>query len=434
MKLMLRSYSNLLLSVRLVTQINKGKRSAGIDNQRALTPEDRTALVRDMMRYKTWLAKPVKRIYIPKAETNKLRPLGIPVISDRVAQAIVKNALEPSWEARFEPNSYGFRPGRGCHDALEQCWRYFNKRGHRVWILDADIKGAFDNISHDFILENLGPVPGRELIKQWLKAGYVEADTFHRTEAGTPQGGVISPLLLNIALNGMERFLGPHYGFVRYADDFVVCARTREEIEAAQPKIAGWLEQRGLALHPEKTRIVHIDDGFNFLAFSIRRYKGSCFLMPQKDKVLAFLAKIRQWLSSHRQATAEDVIRHLNPILRGWANYYKIGVSKRVFSYISHQLWQMIWRWCLRRHPNKGKDWVFRKYFQTEQQRSWNFHGSWQDAKGLTKRLYLFDIASVAIKRHVKVRAMASPDDPMLTKYWRERRQKRLAYPLEQLR
>jgi len=172
MKLMLKSYANLLLSVRLVTQKNKGKRTAGIDRRLALTPKDRIALVDEMTSYKTWLAKPVKRIYIPKANTNKLRPLGIPVIRDRVTQAIVKNALEPSWEAQFEPHSFGFRPGKGCHDAVEQCWRHFNRRGHRVWILDADIQGAFDNISHDFILKTLGPVPGRALIKQWLLFRY----------------------------------------------------------------------------------------------------------------------------------------------------------------------------------------------------------------------------------------------------------------------
>lgn len=238
MKLMLRSYFNLLLSVRMVTQRNLGKKTAGVDGETALTPQTRMALVRSMEEYSFWKVKPARRIYIPKAgKPGQQRPLGIPTIRDRVAQAIVKNALEPIWEARFEPNNFGFRPGRSIHDAIEQCFLYLKGNSLRPWILDADIKGAFDNISHDHILEAIGPVPGHQLIRAWLKAGFVEADFFRETSSGTPQGGIISPCLLNIALHGLAQRLGPAYGCVVYADDFIICASTRQKIEAARATV-----------------------------------------------------------------------------------------------------------------------------------------------------------------------------------------------------
>src|SRR5262249_30801353 len=225
------------------------------------------------------------------------------------------------------------------------------------------IKGAFDNIDHAFILEAIGLAPGRELIKQWLKAGFVENEIFHTTESGTPQGGIISPLLLNIELNGLQERLAAKYGSVRYADDFIVTASSQEEIEKVRPVIEEWLQERGLALHPEKTRIVHIEDGFNFLGFSVRQYRGKCLIKPQKGKVLSFLKTLSQWLKANSQLSAVAVIRHFNPVLRGWSNYYKHGVSKQTFSYVSHRLWQMLWSWCLRRHPNKGRWWIRQRYF-----------------------------------------------------------------------
>lgn len=421
MKLMLRSYLNLLLSVRRVTQKNKGKKTAGVDGEIALTSKARMALVRTMGKHTLWKAKPTRRVYIPKpGKPGQERPLGIPTLRNRVAQSIVKNALEPCWEAQFESNSYGFRPGRSIHDAIAHCWIHLNRKGKRPWVLDADLRSAFDQISHEHILKTIGPLPGRELVKTWLKAGYVEAEFFHETESGTPQGGIISPCLLNIALHGMQQTLGPSFGFVRYADDLVVCARTREQIEAAQSTIEEWLQPRGLALHPEKTRIVHIDDGFNFLGFSVRRYEGKCLIKPQKQKVLAFLARLRLWLNKHKQAAAENVIRYFNPILRGWSSNYKHVVSKKVFSYVSTQIWEMLWKWCLRRHPEKGKHWVREKYFGLHGNVSWRFQ-----ARSSKETLYLFDVCAVPIERHIKVRGAASPDDPALQAYWKTRADER---------
>jgi len=442
-KLLLRSYANLLLSVRRVTQENRGKRTAGIDGQRALSGKERVALVKQMQGYSLGCVKPARRIYIPKAK-NRQRPLGIPCIADRVAQAMVKNAMEPEWEARFEANSYGFRPGRSCQDAIQQCHHRLRK-GMDTWILEADVRGAFDHISHDFILNAIGKTPGRELIKQWLKAGYVEAEIFHETESGTPQGGVASPLLANIALDGLEALLATKnktktyihtlangrqrrkqvqsnkYGYIRYADDMTITAETKEDIEAIVPIIEEWLQPRGLELNREKTKITSIENGFDFLGFHIRQFKGHCYTMPQKEKVLALLERIRTWLKQNVGAKPETVIYTLNPILRGWGNYYRHGVSKKTFSYIDHHVWKALWQWARKRHPQKGKKWIAQRYFMPPHGRRWTFFTTVENRKGRKSLLRLVQLSDIPIERHIKVRGTASPDDPELDDYWRKR-------------
>ncbi len=416
MKLMLRSYSNLLLSVRKVTQENKGRKTPGIDRRLALTPKARMKLVREMLELKSWRVQPAIRVYIPKAN-GKTRPLGIITIKNRTAQAMVKNALEPSWEARFESHSYGFRPGRATHDAIEQCFKRFNSRSRDCWVLDADIKGAFDNISHSFILQKLGNIPARELVKQWMKVGFVEADILQPSYYGVQQGGVISPVIANIAFDGMQDLLGNKHGFIRFADDFVVTGRTKEAIEAIKPVIEKWLAERGLALSAEKTRIVSINDGFNFLGFNVRRYQGKCLIKPQKEKVLTFLQELSKWLKSHPTVRADAVIDCLNPLLRGWAQYYRYAVSSQTFHYVQSSLWRILWSWCKRRHPNKRQTWIKQRYFQFHDGRTWTFFAKRRDGEVI----HLININRIAIRRHCKVAGAASPDDPALADYWNER-------------
>jgi RNA-directed DNA polymerase len=444
MKLMLRSYSNLLLSVRRVTQENQGKMTAGIDKQTALTPTERVKLVREMTKNTPWKASPTRRVYIPKAN-GKRRPLGIPTIKDRVLQAVVKSSYEPCFESQFEGNSFGFRPGRSTQDAIEQCFLRLQS-GRDTWVLDADIKGAFDNINHEFILKAVSRLPGRELIKQWLKAGYVEAEIFHATESGTPQGGIISPLLANIALDGLDELLkkyskttiqvrksgkrkgqtekvkSPMYGYIRYADDFLITARSEEDIKAVVPIVEEWLDKRGLTLNREKTSITPIERGINFLGFNLRQYKGKLLTKPQKEKVLAFLQKLRNWLKTNISTPQDAVIANINQQLIGWANYYRTGVSKAVFSYVDHMVHKMLWAWAIRRHPKKGKEWVKNKYFRTLRRRQWIFAAEVEDRRGNHKIESVVKISEIPIIRHIKVKDTSSPDDPTLAKYWEKRR------------
>lgn len=264
----------------------------------------------------------------------------------------------------------------------------------------------------------------RELIKGWLKAGFVFQGKLSPTEQGTPQGGVISPLLANIGLHGLETFIkatNPKLGVVRYADDFIITARDKHSLEVAQNLIQTWMSQRGLELSAQKTVITSMEDGFDFLGFNSRHYDGKLLIKPSKKKVLAFCKRLGEEIKNLNGAKQEVLIRRLNPILRGFANYYKGVVSKETFSYISYRVWQYLWRWAKRRHHNKNTSWVHKRYFKTIKGNKWVFACNTSDRRGYDKELVLYQIAYTPIERHIKVKGDASPDDPLLKEYWEKR-------------
>jgi RNA-directed DNA polymerase len=444
-KLMLRSRSNTLVSVRQVTQRNAGRKTAGIDGEVALTPEARADVaVRVHQSVSSWQPLAVRRVYIPKASNRaKLRPLGIPVLMDRCHQARVRNALEPEWEARFEPRSYGFRPGRGCHDAIAAIYNACKGPwSMRVWALDADLAAAFDRIHHDRLLTAIGSFPARDMIRGWLKAGVFEAGKgFAPTEEGTPQGGVISPLLLNIALHGLEEAAGVRYitsgklagdtrsgspVVIRYADDMVVLCHSQEQAEQVKAQLAQWLAPRGLAFNEDKTRVVGLSEGFDFLGFNVRRYGGKLLIKPSKAAIRRLRERLASEMRTQRGGNAMTVIATLNPVIRGWAAYYRGVVSSKVFHSLDTYMWKLTYKWATWRHHNKPKHWIVDQYygkFNKFRNDRWVF-GDRDSGACLVK------FSWTAIKRHTQVKGTASLDDPALAAYWAKRRQ-RVKPPLD---
>jgi RNA-directed DNA polymerase len=435
-RLLMQSWSAKCLAVRRVTQDNRGKQTAGVDGVKSLPPPQRLRLVGTLRLPQR--PPPTRRVWIPKPTApGERRPLGIPTLADRAAQALVKLGLEPEWEARFEPNSYGFRPGRSAHDAIAAIFNATRKQPK--YVLDADIAQCFDRINHDALLCKLATTPTlRRVIRAWLRAGVMDGETLLPTAAGTPQGGVISPLLANIALHGLETLVthdkrpASRPTLIRYADDFVVLHRDEAVIEQAHAQIVAWLAELGLTLKPSKTRIGHTLDpqgghepGFDFLGFTVRqfpmgrRHTGKTggwhsrplgfktLIRPSKTAVHRHLRDLGAVVDQHKAAHQATLIHALNPRIRGWSRYYAAVCSKKTFAKVDSLFFRKLFHWAARRHPRKPGRWVARKYWRP----GWTFALAANPAVALAKH------AATPIRRYVKVRGGRSPYDGDWT-YW----------------
>jgi len=421
-RLLTHSFHAKALAVKRVTE-NRGKATPGVDGQTWSTPDDKFQAILSLKR-KGYKPLPLRRMYIPKSN-GKMRPLGIPTMKDRAMQALHKLALEPVAETLADGNSYGFRPERACADAIEQTFTVLGWKRSAQWVLEGDIKSCFDEINHDWLMNNIPMDKG--ILRMWLKAGYIDRKRLFPTEAGTPQGGIISPTLSNMALDGLGKelksFRGRKVNFVRYADDFIVTGDSKELLEnKVKPVIIRFLKERGLTLSEEKTRVTHIEEGFDFLGQNVRKYNGKLLIKPSKKNVKKFLEKVRKVLKKHKTAKQGNLIKLLNPMIRGWANYHRHVVAKKTFSWVDHQIWQKLWQWCKRRHPNKGRRWIKTRYFHMIGPKAWVFAVKTKLSDGKTDYMRQYLAAITSIRRHVKIKSEACPYDIVWEPYFEERK------------
>jgi RNA-directed DNA polymerase len=428
-RLLTHSFSGKALAVRRVTE-NQGKNTPGVDEEIWDTPMKKATAIRKL-KQRGYKPLPLKRVYIPKSNGKK-RPLGIPTMKDRAMQALYLLALEPIAETKADPNSYGFRPQRSTADAIEQCFKTLSCKRMAEWVLEGDIKACFDRISHDWLLANIPT--DKAILRKWLKAGFMEQGILHPTDEGTPQGGIISPVLANLALDGLEKRLIAQFhtsqrvrsrnkvNLVRYADDFVVTGSSKELLESeVLPLVQAFMKERGLELSLEKTRITHIEDGFDFLGQNVRKYDGVLLIRPSKKSIQSLLGNIREVIKANKTATAGNLTLQLNPIIRGWANYHQHVCSKRTFSSVDHAIFKALWQWAVRRHGNKGRRWIKDKYFKVVGRQKWVFTGEVRGKGGQPAIIRLASAARTPIRRHGKIKGDANPYDPAWEMYFERR-------------
>jgi RNA-directed DNA polymerase len=412
---------------------NQGRRTPGVDGITWSTPEEKRQAIESLKR-RGYQPRPLRRVYIPKAgQPRKYRPLGIPTLHDRAMQALFLLALEPVSETLADRNSYGFRSARCTADAIEQCHTILSGHSRAQWILEGDIKGCYDHISHEWLTSHVRM--DREILRKWLKAGYIETGKLFPTEEGTPQGGIISPTLANWTLDGLEVELETRFGskgnhkagrckvnLVRYADDFVITGSSKELLQMeVKPLVERFLSIRGLELSPEKTRMTHIAEGFDFLGQNVRSFNGKIIVTPAKKNIQAFKAKVKAIFKEYRTAKQENLIGVLNPVVRGWANYHQAACASQTFASIDSWLWLKTWQWAKRRHPNKSANWIKDKYFETAGSRNWVFSARLKGVEGKRKRVTLAKASDTPIRRHSKIKGEANPFDPQWEPYFEDR-------------
>jgi RNA-directed DNA polymerase len=431
--LLAHSFSAKLLAIKRVAS-NKGKRTSGVDKVLWDSPASKLKAV-STLKVNGYAALPLKRIYIPK-KNGKKRPLGIPTMRDRAMQALYLLALEPVSETLADKHSYGFRPYRGCADAIAMCFTLLARKSSPQWILEADIKGCFDHIGHEWLLDNI--LLDKRILSQWLKSGFIDKNQLFPTNNGTPQGGIISPTLANMALDGMQNAIGHALNIrtwkngkrvnnvhdvhlVRYADDFVVTCSNPITLETiVKPAVMNFLKARGLELSTEKTKVTHIEQGFDFLGQNVRKYNGKLLIKPSGVSVSSIKGKIKAIISNNKSCKPESLIRLLNPVIRGWCNYHKHIVAKETFDDLDNFIFLSLWKWAIRRHPNKNRHWVKYKYFFSKGLRNWVF--SAYVAKG--KIVNLLFACSIKIVRHVKILSDANPYFSIWDDYFVKRKTK----------
>ncbi len=422
------SFSGKALAVKRVTD-NQGRRTSGVDGKIWNSPASKHKAIGTLQR-RGYQPQPLRRVHIPKAN-GKLRPLGIPTMKDRAMQALHLLALAPVAETTADKNSYGFRPGRSTADAIGQSFLMLSRKDSATWVLEGDIRGCFDNISHEWMLRHIPA--DKEVLHKWLKAGFMEKRILFPTEAGTPQGGIISPTLANLTLDGLERLLKEKFSaqrtpslkvnLVRYADDFIITGTTKELLEnEVKPLVEQFMRDRGLQLSPEKTCVTPIEQGFDFLGQNLRKYGGKLLIQPSKKNTHTFLEKVRQLIHQSRGISQTDLIRQLNPVIRGWVNYHRHIVAKETFKKVEWALWHSLWRWARRRHPGKGSHWIIQRYWHPLRGRNvFAVDTGERTPGGKPLWLKLVNPTETSIRRHVKIRGEANPLDPRWRAYFEDR-------------